>query len=104
MHDCQVYYGPGCWDSLHLMSAKAHNNNSRKDAVVYLVDIFCTDFCCKKCQKHFREFRREHPIEDYINKEDGLFKWCWKAHNNANRLTGKPLFSYERAVLKYKVR
>ena len=98
----QKYYGPGNWDSLHLMAANAKTSDER-NAVRYLIDLFSTKFCCKKCQKHFNNFLKKHPVSKYEDKKNGLFYWTWKSHNNASLLAGKKPLSYEKAKKIYKV-
>lgn len=96
------YLGPGCWYTLHLTAANAHTKNE-KEAVLTIIKLYATKFFCPICEQHFREFLKDNPVDKYIKKENGLFRWSWKCHNNANRLTGKPLYSYERACFNYDV-
>jgi len=98
----QDYYGPGNWDSLHLMAATA-DDKKKEYAVKYLVGLFAKKFVCKKCRKHFSEYLKNNPLSKYKNRSDGLFYWTWLAHNNANKLSGKGEYSYKKAKKNYGV-
>jgi hypothetical protein len=89
--------GLGQWCTLHMMAIHC-KTESEKDAVLYLIHLYANKFHCKKCEKHFREYTISHPPEQYRNKPNGLFYWTFKAHNNANKLTGKKQMSYEDAL------
>lgn len=88
-----IYFGPGCWYTLHMMGARAVDK-SKKKAFLELVNLYKNDLFCNECQKHFIEFCILDPPEKYVDKEEGLFLWSWRCHNNANSLTGKEIVTY----------
>jgi len=94
-----VYIGPGGWAILH-MSAKRADATSDLRPFVWLVDTYRQGFPCGDCRKHFDEFCTINPpptipVRDGQNQD--AFRWSWRAHNNANILTGKALLDYETA-------
>ncbi len=91
-----VYLGPGCWYTLHLMAANA-STDLEKNAVIVLINLYKKHFFCEKCRLHFIEFINLDPPENHINNDEGLFLWTWRCHNNANKLIGKNLMSYDNA-------
>lgn len=87
------YLGPGIWYVIHFNAAKAVTLQD-KESYIKMIKSFCKDFFCDKCKIHLSQFVSRDPPEKSINN---LFQWSWRCHNNANTLTGKKLFPYDKA-------
>ena len=100
------YIGPGAWYTLHKMASCIRTQDDI-NAVLYLINLFRTELFCLECQEHFDSFCKKYPPDRYakLQPQEKLFWWTWCAHNNANKLTNKPEFSYEEAYrIYYKTR
>ena len=87
------YIGPGSWAILH-MAAKRADAISDFKPFLWLVDTYRQGFPCGDCRKHFDEFCTINPVT-VTGRSDAAFHWTWRAHNNANILTKKPVLDYE---------
>jgi hypothetical protein len=69
------------------------------DHFVWLVGVYRTAFTCATCREHFNAYCAKNPPpsrasrygRDGRGRRESAFEWTWKAHNNANLLTNKPL-------------
>lgn len=95
----QDKFGPGLWFMLHLNAAHA-KTDIQKRAFIEQVRTLGEFFPCENCKKHFAKYISEHPITDaqYLNQEDGLFRWTWEFHESVNKRLGKPSVSYTEAL------
>jgi len=55
---------------------------------------------CLKCQKHYREWRRNHPLEAVVGAE-AFQKWLWNLHNAVNRSSKKEIVPFEELAVMY---
>jgi hypothetical protein len=94
--------GPGTWFTIHTM-AMACGDIEACTYFIQFVKVIIDSFPCNQCRLHALKFLQENPPEEYIDEfndlgeQIGMFKWTWVFHNNANKLTGKPLLSYSEA-------
>lgn len=95
LHDPKII-GPGSWYTGHLTAAKAKTVEEKKGNI-FIAHCFAEYFSCPTCRDHFKKFIDSDPPEQYINEPEGLFFWWFRAHNNANSITGKPQLTYEEA-------
>jgi hypothetical protein len=91
--------GPGCWFTIHTLAFYA-KTKEEKHSFVNTMTTIANYFPCLKCRKHALEYIEKHPIQQAIDKKDGLFIWTWKFHNSVNYKLGKHIMSYE---LAYKI-
>lgn len=92
--------GPGIWFKIH-MDGIAAVTQALKDSFVVNINTLCDGFKCKHCQPHFRKYINEHPIEQYFNVKNGIFKWTWEFHNAVNERLGKHQPTLEEAYEYY---
>lgn len=91
-----AYIGPGWWSLMHTAAADATTSEKKKVALG-IIQLTRERFGCEACRKHFDDFAKSDPPEQYIDEKEGLFAWTYRAHNNANQITNKPILSYEDA-------
>lgn len=60
------------------------------------IRLFALMLCCKHCRQHFHEFIENNPPEKHITCRKTLAKWFNKAHNNVNKINGKPIVSFRK--------
>lgn len=95
--------GTGVWWMMETIAFNA-NTPERFASFSYDVDIVARNFVCQECKEHFQQFREEKPLENFMLKPNGEFdalgayRWVWMAHNNANRITGKPSLPFDQAL------
>lgn len=94
--------GPGTWYSMHLMAKRATTPENKIVCIHFINAIREEFFCLNPCRNHFNQYCSMNPLPDIYNSgPKDFFKWTVDAHNNANRLTGKPIMSYEKAESLY---
>lgn len=84
------YFGPGYWSLLHTIAANTVTSDDLK-SVVYVIKTISKKLFCEKCRLHFLDYLEGNPVENHMNDSYSLFIWTCKAHNNANKITGKKL-------------
>ena len=95
------YIGPGAWSMLHLAAKRAdvegHTGRTgpRTSMFLGMVEMYRESFPCGDCRKHFDDFCKINPPILSDNKQMSAFHWSWRAHNNANIITGKPPVDFE---------
>jgi hypothetical protein len=103
------YIGPGIWVLFH-KEAYAADTHEKQLQYIDLVHRTADTFNCHTCQVHFKEYLKEHPMEEYldvsatINGEKkllGMFVWAWKFHNVVNKRLNKPIMSWVTAHTEY---
>lgn len=93
--------GPGYWSAIHKISADAKDEQSKAFFVNYM-DYIRNNFPCSECKSHINEYMSQHPIQPYLSKEDGCFRWAWEFHNTVNRRLKKREVPWEEATKIYK--
>jgi len=86
------YIGPGVWWSLHTLAADATTPEKRAFLMNY-IEIIKTKFTCDKCRNHFILFCNTNDIS-MIKTNEGLFKWTYDCHENANIYAGNKRVDY----------
>jgi hypothetical protein len=93
--------GPGTWYSLHLQSKRAIDIDKKKSCLEF-INSLREEFFCLTCKNHFNDFCEKNPPPNINNSNPkDFFIWSVKAHNNANKLTGKPEMLYQDAEKLY---
>lgn len=91
----------GTWYSLHL-NAKSATDVESKKACAHFIKTLREEFFCLNCRGHFNDHCLRNPLPNIYNSgPKDFFHWTVDAHNNANRLTGKPILSYQEAESLY---
>lgn len=97
----QDRYGPGIWFMLHLQAAHA-TTPQEKQCFLTTVKTLADHFPCHDCRKHFNDYLRSNPPENYLNKDKGLFLWTWEFHDAVNKRLGKQSMTFDEAWKQYK--
>lgn len=93
-------WGPKLWIFLHSLAEKTGKSNLSKlqeaDEVRYILQILkkmCLCMPCIICRKHYNEWLIAHPLRNYENMRDSLFReniknWLYKLHSDVNKRKG----------------
>ena len=90
-------WGPVLWKILHTAAGclgKQKLPMLVKDERQYMINLLVAlEFImpCLACQKHYRDWRRNHPLEAVGDFQ----KWLWNLHNSINRASKKELVAFE---------
>jgi len=57
---------------------------------------------CEKCAYNYSTNLQKHPLEQSLDSRDSLIRWLIKIHNEVNKETGKPPYTYEQVIEEYK--
>lgn len=95
--------GPGIWFMGHLLAEDAVSSRNLDDFnSAYMFFLKLRDkFPCKKCKDHIEIYFNKNPIQKYAptntkkHDPDGLAKWFYGLHENANTFTGNKSEKYE---------
>jgi hypothetical protein len=96
-------FGPGYWTLFHQLGLKADNDEDIRFFIKF-VPKFINFIPCINCRTHATDFYKENKPstlfywKDQTGKLRGMFKYTVDFHNHANRLTGAPEMSYDKAL------
>ena len=84
------------WIFMHTYANKIKNDFflSNKGNCLGVIKYICWHLPCPICQKHAREYLKNHPIEVCNNKEE-LIKYIWTFHNSVNKMLKKPIYNFK---------
>lgn len=80
---------PGLWVAIHTIAANSHTDSEKRSCIRY-VTLLCEGLRCNTCLLHAREYRKEVPMENYLDTVDsqgrdiGMLYWTWMFHNAVN--------------------
>jgi len=57
---------------------------------------------CDKCAYNYSTNLQKHPLEQSLESRDSLIRWLIQIHNEVNKETGKPPYTYEQVIEDYK--
>ena len=106
-------WGPPLWQILHLVAERCgtqptqmlHMDEVR--AFIALLEIVEAILPCPLCQKHYREWRKEHPLRRFLEERNGsAFQlaartWLWRLHDRVNAQRNVERMGLDEAVEKY---
>jgi len=110
----QTYeWGPPIWKVMHSMSLKAGTcsvDSMRADEIrawTALIPALGPMLPCEECRGHFATWIAAHPIKPFLTvpyseKGEWIRRWLFDLHNDVNRRTGKPAFSYDQLIPTYR--
>lgn len=92
-----ILWGPDTWYVIHVIADSSPDNFTAKETEYYkqFYSSLAEVLPCPSCAVHYREFLKTDPPE--CNNRVDLLKWTVRAHNNANKNTGKSELSYQEA-------
>lgn len=88
--------GPGEWNALHRVAAKAIGSDGRRCFRNYVKNL-AENFKCEKCRLHMQDYIKKNPLNRVGRGDKDPFKWTWQFHNTVNLRLGKPLLEFEEA-------
>ena len=98
------FWGPHAWIFLHTISMNYPKKPTEEDKQTYyqffkgLEDILP----CEKCAYNYSTNLQKHPLEQSLESRDSLIRWLIQIHNEVNKETGKPPYTYEQVIEDYK--
>lgn len=98
-------WGSAGWTFIHCVASaypQFPNNEQKQNMRGFLLHVALT-LPCVKCRAHFQRQLLEAPDEIFESKT-ALFRWTVDAHNEVNKVNGKPTISVVDAHRKLKGR
>jgi hypothetical protein len=92
--------GPGGWSAIHVGAINAKTLEEKKDFIKWMKK-YCETFRCHNCSQHCTKYIKEHPLEDFIDEDVGMFRWSWLFHNAVNSRLGKNQVDWDTAYNMY---
>lgn len=97
-------WGPAGWIFLHCITLNYPNNPTEEDKknfrnfFINLQDVLP----CAKCRQNYKNHLMKFPLtEKELYTRSSLAKWLIDLHNEVNKLNGKEVFTYQKAVNEY---
>jgi hypothetical protein len=93
-------WNPGVWFSLHLL-ALAAITVSKIESFIDNFKLVISRLPCESCRDHANKYLLNNPIENYIDRDKGMFLYVWEFHNFVNERLNKPILDFESAYNMY---
>jgi len=87
-------WGKYYWNVLHLIAYTYDPNE--KDKILVLIGNLISTLPCRYCSYHAIIYVYQNPID--LSSRETLMAWMNNFHNEVNRRTNKPVFTYEENV------
>ena len=96
-------WGPPLWKFLHTASFAYPDAPSaeRQQAMLEFLQAVGRVLPCAKCRTHYGSHCKTCLLPDVVQSRDSLTHWLVDLHNEVNRRTGKPEWTYEQASAAY---
>ena len=97
-------WGPHLWFFMHILTftypekPTYHDKRSYADLFANLPNVLP----CEECKKHLKQHMTQYPISPHLDSKSNLIKWLIQIHNFANISLGKPTYTVEEVIEKYK--
>ncbi len=98
-----LVWGPHLWFTMHTLSfnyPKEPTEKEKKDYYTFFFNL-TNVIPCKICKEHYTDFFNKNSIEKALENRDKLIIWVMEAHNNVNKITGKPIWTKEKVFTHY---
>jgi hypothetical protein len=95
-------WGPHLWKFMHLFTLSYPNEptEDEKDTAYNFFTAIQTVLPCEKCRYNFKN-HLETLTEEVLDSNENLVKWLFDIHNEVNKSTGKPIFSFDNFINMY---
>jgi hypothetical protein len=95
-------WGPHLWKFMHLFTLTYPNEptEEEKDIAYNFFTAIQTVLPCEKCRYNFKN-HLETLTEEVLDSNESLVKWLFDIHNEVNKTTGKPQFSFDNFISMY---
>jgi hypothetical protein len=96
------YWGRQAWHFIHFVAYNYPLEPTEGDKVVYMnfLKSLSKVLPCPICGVHFERHMKEMPPRLDNRKE--FFEWTIDMHNEVNKMNGKPILSYDEAIIQLK--
>lgn len=98
----KLLWGPAIWYLFHTMAEKVKESsfNIIRDDLIRVVRKVCSNLPCPSCTTHAVQYLNKVDMSKIQTKED-LKQMLYIFHNDVNKRTGKPEYSYNDLNQKY---
>ena len=95
-------WGPHLWKFMHLFTLSYPNEptEDEKDIAYNFFTSIQRVLPCEKCRYNFKN-HLETLTEEVLDSNENLVKWLFDIHNEVNKTTGKPIFSFDDFITMY---
>jgi len=100
------FWGSSGWKLLHYITLSYPDNPTAIDKknMKNFFASFQTVIPCKTCATNFKKHMTKYPLTDNIlSSRRNLVHWLIDIHNEVNKLLGKPILSYAKALSLYPI-
>lgn len=96
-------WGSGAWNFMHNVSLSYPAQPTEKEKSQYeqFFNSIGSVLPCESCRAHYQEFGERNPLKNALGGKSELVSWVFDAHNNANRLLNKPVFTHSQFIEKH---
>lgn len=96
-------WGPKTWFLLHSVTLEYPENPKDEDKQNFkdFIQSFQKIIPCLKCRENFKNHLTENPLtSEILATRQKVVKWMIDVHNSVNKMTNKPILTYEEALTK----
>ena len=100
------FWGPPGWTFLHSITMNYSKNPSEIDKQIYYNFFKSLEkvLPCERCAYNYSLNLQKLPLESALENRDKLVRWLINIHNEVNKETGKPIYTYEQVIDEYTYR
>ena len=97
-------WGPPLWKFMHYFTLSYPENptEDEKDTLVNFFETIGDSIPCEKCRYNFSQHVEKMPLtEEILESNVKVVRWLFDLHNEVNKSTNKPVFSYDDFINMY---
>jgi len=96
-------WGPSAWVFLHYVTMDYPKNPTKQDKHAYRIFFTSLEHVlpCDKCSHNYSNNLRKLSLESALESRDKLIRWLIGIHNEVNKETDKPSYTYEQVIDEY---
>jgi len=97
-----IKWGKHGWIFLHYVTFNYPINPTQQDIDNYYDFFYSLKFVlpCDICKKHYSNNLLKHNLIGALKSRNLLIRWLIDIHNEVNKELGKPILSYDKALIK----
>jgi len=97
------FWGPGAWIFLHSITMNYPKEPTEQDKHAHHQFFKSLEHIlpCEKCAYNYSNNLKKIPLEAALDNRDKLIRWLISIHNEVNKETDKPTYTYEQVIDEY---
>jgi len=97
------FWGPHGWMFLHSITMNYPKKPTEQDKQAYYQFFKSLEHVlpCEKCAYNYSNNLKKLSLETALEGRDKLIRWLINIHNEVNKETGKPTYTYEQVIDEY---